>query len=123
MRTQLHLGDALDVLAGLDDASIDAVICDPPYGLGVMGKAWDTAASARDYQAWCEAWACQALRVLRPGGHLLAFGGTRTYHRLACGVEDAGLDVRDCLAWLYGSGFPKSHDVAKAIDKLFKTTD
>lgn len=70
-----------------------------------------------EFQAWCEAWATEALRVLKPGGHLLAFGGTRTYHRLTCGLEDAGFEIRDCLAWLYGSGFPKSLDVSKAIDR------
>jgi hypothetical protein len=69
------------------------------------------------FAAWCETWAREALRVLKPGGHLLAFGGTRTFHRLTCGIEDAGFEVRDCLSWLYGSGFPKSLDVSKAIDK------
>lgn len=71
----------------------------------------------RKFQAWTEAWAREALRVLKPGGHLLAFGGTRTYHRLTCAVEDAGFEIRDCIAWMYGSGFPKSLDVSKAIDK------
>jgi site-specific DNA-methyltransferase (adenine-specific) len=140
----------------LDEASVDAVVCDPPYGLEFMGKDWDAfgkgggavvrdpaterggfqdgnggnpysrsrieygraqAGSMRAFQEWCEAWAVEALRVLKPGGHLLAFGGTRTYHRLACAVEDAGFEIRDSLIWLYGSGFPKSLDVSKAIDK------
>ena len=90
---------------------------------GFMGKAWD------DYDhfpggfyGWCEAWATECLRVLKPGGHLLAFGGTRTWHRLACAVEDAGFEVRDSIAWLYGSGFPKSLDVGKAIDKAVGAT-
>jgi site-specific DNA-methyltransferase (adenine-specific) len=81
-----------------------------------MGKAWDTH-TPRGFQAWCEAWGKEALRVLKPGGHLLAFGGTRTYHRLTSGIEDAGFEIRDSLHWLYGSGFPKSLDVSKAIDK------
>lgn len=70
-----------------------------------------------EFQAWCESWAVEALRVLKPGGHLVAFGGTRTYHRLTAGLEDAGFEIRDCLAWLYGSGFPKSHNVSKALDR------
>ena len=69
------------------------------------------------FQEWCQLWASECLRVLKPGGHLLAFGGTRTYHRLACGIEDAGFEIRDSLHWIYGSGFPKSLDVSKAIDK------
>jgi hypothetical protein len=97
--------------------SVDAVVCDPPYGLEFMGKDWDRADSPAAFAAWCEAWAREAYRVLKPGGHLLAFGGTRTFHRLTCGIEDAGFEVRDCLSWLYGSGFPKSLDVSKALDK------
>lgn len=76
-----------------------------------------TVTANRRFQGWCEAWATEAFRVLKPGGHLLAFGGTRTYHRLTAGIEDAGFEIRDCLAWLFGSGFPKSLDVSKAIDK------
>jgi DNA modification methylase len=101
----------------MDAESVDAVVCDPPYGLEFMGKEWDRADSPAAFAAWCEAWAREAYRVLKPGGHLLAFGGTRTFHRLTCGIEDAGFEVRDCLSWLYGSGFPKSLDVSKAIDK------
>src|ERR1017187_4303015 len=74
-------------------------------------------------QDWHLAWATAALRVLKPGGHLLAFGGTRTFHRLTCGIEDAGFEIRDCLSWLYGSGFPKSLDVSKAIDRVNGETD
>jgi DNA modification methylase len=141
-------GDCIEAMAAMDKHSVDAVVCDPPYGLGFMGKDWDspggtgdfpmrrtteantvnTGASrqggrqrasedwhkrqlrdARSYQAWCEAWGAEALRLLRPGGYLLAMGGTRTYHRLASGLEDAGFEVRDMVEWLYGSGFPK-HD-------------
>lgn len=106
----LHHGDCLDVMRELPDASVDSIVTDPPYGLGFMGREWDALPPGKP-------WAEQCLRVLKPGGHLLAFGGTRTWHRLACAVEDAGLEVRDNIAWLYGSGFPKSLDVSKAIDK------
>lgn len=108
----LHHGDSLDVLKTLADNSIDAVVTDPPYGLDFMGKAWDTGSTAFSIEFWT-----QIGRVLRPGGHVLAFGGTRTWHRLAVAVEDAGFEIRDNIAWLYGSGFPKSLDVSKAIDK------
>jgi DNA modification methylase len=103
MTYTLHLGDCLDVLKTLPDASVDAVVTDPPYELGFMGKKWDAAGIAYSVPLWTE-----ALRVLKPGGHLLAFGGTRTYHRMACAIEDAGFEVRDSLHWIYGSGFPKS---------------
>jgi hypothetical protein len=108
-------GDCLEVLPTVGDGSVDAIVTDPPYGLGFMGKQWD------DLPPGVK-WARECLRVLKPGGHLLAFGGTRTYHRLACAIEDAGFEVRDCLAWLYGSGFPKSRDVSKAIDKAAGAT-
>jgi site-specific DNA-methyltransferase (adenine-specific) len=187
--TVLH-GDSLQILATLEDQSVDAVVTDPPYGLEFMGKEWDSFAPAveqptrsgwdkpttnariskdsgahgrvafhkrrhtfrctgcqrRDafknehecaapwqhewtdsvdvgaltFQAWSQAWAAECLRVLKPGGHLLAFGGTRTWHRLACAIEDAGFEVRDSIAWMYGSGFPKSLDVSKAIEKALR---
>lgn len=98
----LYLGDCREVMAAMEAASIDAVVCDPPYELGFMGRAWDTSGIAYDVNVWRE-----CLRLLKPGGHLLAFGGTRTYHRLACAVEDAGFEIRDSLHWIYGSGFPK----------------
>jgi site-specific DNA-methyltransferase (adenine-specific) len=177
-------GDCIQVMAELAEGSIDAIVCDPPYGLEFMGKEWDAIgrsvgpggkrretdrviqerdgnnwqpgsaygthaknprcmhcgklrfdhdhrrcqcatplfhARASEYgvamQEWYQSWASQALRVLKPGGHLVAFGGTRTFHRLTCALEDAGFEIRDCLSWLYGSGFPKSLDVSKAIDK------
>src|SRR5690606_26961993 len=91
--------------------SIDAIVTDPPYGLGFMGKKWDGLPPSLE---WAEA----CYRVLKPGGHIAAFGGTRTWHRLAVAIEDAGFEMRDSLAWLYGSGFPKSMNVGKAIDKL-----
>ena len=108
----LHHGDCRDVLATLPDASVDAVVTDPPYELAFMGKGWDSSGIAFDVAMWAE-----VLRVLKPGGHLLAFGGTRTFHRVTVAIEDAGFEVRDCMSWLYGSGFPKSLDVSKAIDK------
>lgn len=180
---RLYHGDCIEVMRQLPDASVDAVVTDPPYGLEFMGKAWDSfsddpvskswdtkgrtmtdapaevgkpkthikdnprcrlcgrvingrdtakgfkvchceqpdiyapSTSSRKFQAWSEEWATEALRVLKPGGHLLAFGGTRTWHRLACAIEDAGFEVRDSIAWMYGSGFPKSLDVSKAMDK------
>ena len=183
--------DCVEAMRAMPEASVDAVVCDPPYGLEFMGKDWDRLdaglpqeerwkgrrtgsasigdddskpasrhhvalgmkrhgfkrcttcgkrafsgspcecdepewmieyadgppTSAIAMQRWHEAWAREALRVLKPGGHLLAFGGTRTSHRLACAIEDAGFEIRDSIAWLYGSGFPKSLDVSKAIDK------
>ncbi|MGW5408988.1 DNA-methyltransferase [Streptomyces spiralis] len=108
----LYLGDSRDVLPTLAGASVDAIVTDPPYELGFMGKSWDASGIAYSVPLWRE-----CLRVLKPGGHLVAFGGTRTYHRLAAAIEDAGFEVRDSLHWIYGSGFPKSLDVAKAIDK------
>ncbi len=158
---EVRRGDCIAAMRELDEASVDAIVCDPPYGIGFMGKAWDGAAiteaaehdrqNRRDlgpesssrpgraqprsssaygneaiiagpvrggiaFQEWCESWASECLRILKPGGHLLAFGGTRTYHRLTAGIEDAGFEIRDTLCWLYGSGFPKSLDVSKAID-------
>jgi DNA modification methylase len=110
MTYTLHTGDCRDVMATLPAESVDAIVCDPPYGLSFMGKGWDHGVPGVDF--WVE-----ALRVLKPGGHIIAFGGTRTYHRLAVAIEDAGFEVRDCLMWLYGSGFPKSLDVSKAMDK------
>jgi DNA modification methylase len=129
--------DCRDALPDMPDCSVDSVITDPPYALvsivkrfgkpgsatakgdvyarasaGFMGQQWDTGETAFDPAFWAE-----VLRVLKPGGHLLAFSGTRTYHRMACAIEDAGFEIRDQIAWTYGSGFPKSHDVSKAIDK------
>lgn len=135
-RVVLHAGDCRDVLCGLADCSIDSVVTDPPYALvsiqkrfgkagsapakdayargaaGFMGKQWDTGETAFAVEFWAEVY-----RVLKPGGHVVAFSGTRTYHRMTCAIEDAGFEIRDMLGWLYGSGFPKSHDVSKAVDK------
>jgi len=110
MTHQLHHGDCLEVLRSMPDCSVDAIVTDPPYGLSFMGKKWDYDVPSVD--VWVE-----CLRVLKPGGHLLAFAGTRTQHRMAVRIEDAGFEIRDMIAWVYGSGFPKSLDVSKAIDK------
>jgi DNA modification methylase len=140
-RVTLHPGDCLDVLAGLPENSVDSVVTDPPYHLtsivkrfgadgaapaqfgkdgayarasaGFMGKKWD----GGDVAFRSETWAA-VLRVMKPGAHLLAFSGTRTYHRMVCAIEDAGFEIRDQIAWVYGSGFPKSHDVSKGIDRM-----
>lgn len=109
---RLWHGSNLDLLPTFEDASFDSIVTDPPYELGFMGKGWDSSGIAYNVNVWRE-----CLRVLKPGGHLLAFGGTRTWHRVAVAIEDAGFEVRDSIAWLYGSGFPKSMDVSKAIDK------
>lgn len=139
-RVTLHHGDSRDVLRAIPDASIDSVVTDPPYALvsigkrfgragaapakhgsdglyarataGFMGQSWDTGETAFAVEFWAE-----VLRVLKPGGHVVAFSGTRTYHRLAVAIEDAGFEIRDQLAWMYGTGFPKSHDVSKGIDR------
>lgn len=109
-RWTLHHADCRDAMRTMEADSVDAIVTDPPYGLSFMGREWDHGVPGVEF--WRE-----ALRVAKPGAHLVAFGGTRTFHRLACAVEDAGWEVRDCLSWLYGSGFPKSLDVSKALDK------
>jgi len=106
----IHIGDVSDVLPTLPDEHFDAVLCDPPYGLSFMGKAWDKGVPS------AEVWAL-VRETLKPGAHLLAAGGTRTFHRLTCAIEDSGFKIRDCLSWMYGTGFPKSLNVGKAIDK------
>lgn len=106
----LYCGDSLEVAPEIDAESVSAVVTDPPYGLGFMGKAWDHAVPGVPF------WRA-FMHAMKPGAHLLAFGGSRTYHRMGVAIEDAGLELRDTLMWLYGSGFPKSHDVSKAIDK------
>jgi DNA modification methylase len=151
----IHTGDCVEVMAGMDAESVDAIVTDPPYGLEFMGKEWDRLGgdwggagdgglfdndksehpsrlgrkgpafrldkprfhANKTMQEWHTRWATEAYRVAKPGAHLLAFGGTRTSHRLASAIEDAGWEIRDCLVWAYASGFPKSLDVSKAIDK------
>jgi DNA modification methylase len=110
MNWTLHRGDCRDSMRGMVADSIDSIVTDPPYGLSFMGKGWDHGVPGVEF--WTE-----ALRVAKPGAHLLAFGGTRTFHRLTCAIEDAGWEIRDCIMWVYGSGFPKSLDVSKAIDR------
>lgn len=148
-RISLYAGDCLDVLRGIESDSIDAIVTDPPYGLEFMGKGWDGADGFRRslnradadrdnvfgrqsrrgpeyragtlFQDFIYVIAIECLRVLKPGGHIVSFGGTRTYHRMASALEDAGFEIRDQLAWVYGSGFPKSYDVAQSIEKLITT--
>lgn len=111
MNIQLLHGDCLDLLKTLPENSVDSIVTDPPYGLSFMGKKWDYDVPGIDI--WCE-----CLRVLKPGGYLLSFAGTRTQHRMACNIEDAGFEIRDMIAWVYGSGFPKGLSIGKAVDKL-----
>ncbi len=113
MTNKIIHGDNREILKMFPDNHFDSIVTDPPYELGFMGKKWDSTGIAYNVELWKE-----CLRVLKPGGHLLAFGGTRTYHRMACAIEDAGFEIRDCIQWLYGSGLPKSHDISKAIDKM-----
>jgi site-specific DNA-methyltransferase (adenine-specific) len=138
-KVETYLGDCLDVLASWPPASIEAAVTDPPYGLEFMGKSWDGADGFRRslnkndvdrenvfgrasrtspeyraggfFQEFTQAWSAEVLRVLKPGGHLLAFGGSRTYHRMASGIEDAGFEIRDQIMWIYGQGFPKSRNL------------
>jgi len=110
MNYTLHQGDCLDIMPTLPENSVDTIITDPPYGLSFMNKNWDHGVPGEQF--WRE-----ALRVAKPGAMLLAFGGTRTVHRLACAIEDAGWEIRDRIQWIYGSGYPKSHNISKAIDK------
>ena len=104
--------DCLLALDELEENSVDSIVTDPPYELNFMGKGWDNAGISFSKDTWAK-----CLRVLKPGGYMLAFGGTRTYHRIACAIEDAGFEIRDCIMWLYGSGFPKSMNIGLAIDK------
>lgn len=144
MNIQIHNSDCLDVMRGMDANSIDAIVTDPPYGLNFMGKDFDNPKMMGQsaflhgglnnypqdekrkgyadcdmvkFQSYMTPIFAEALRVSKPGAHILAFGGSRTYHRMACAIEDAGWEIRDCIMWVYGSGFPKSMDVGKAIDK------
>jgi DNA modification methylase len=114
MQNLIFQGDCIDVIKELikQDVQVDSIVTDPPYELGFMNKDWDKSGIAYNKELWelC-------LKILRPGGHLLAFGGSRTYHRMACAIEDAGFEIRDQIMWIYGSGFPKSLDISKAIDK------
>jgi len=112
--TKLMLGDNIESLKKLPNNSVDSVVTDPPYGLSFMNKKWDYDVPSVDF--WKEVY-----RVLKPGGHVLSFGGTRTYHRMAVNIEDAGFEIRDQIMWLYSSGFPKSLNIGKAVDSTIKT--
>lgn len=137
---RLLLGDCLDKLKELDDNSIDSIVTDPPYGLSFMGKDWDkvkatqetksqvvkglgagmkmtTLADNIEFEKWVTEWSMECMRVLKPGGYMLAFGGSRMYHRLASGVENAGFEIRDQMMWIYGSGFPKSMNIGMKVDE------
>lgn len=103
-------------MKAMPDNSVDSIVTDPPYELGFMGKSWDASGIAFNVEVWRE-----ALRVIKPGGHLIAFSGSRTYHRMAVAIEDAGFEIRDQIMWVYGSGFPKSHNISKGIDKAAGT--
>lgn len=104
--------DCIEAMKAMPDNSVDSIVTDPPYELGFMGKSWDASGIAFNVDVWRE-----ALRVIKPGGHLIAFSGSRTYHRMAVAIEDAGFEIRDQIMWVYGSGFPKSHNISKGIDK------
>jgi site-specific DNA-methyltransferase (adenine-specific) len=108
---RLELGDCLEVLKNIPDNSVDSIVTDPPYGISFMHAKWDY--DVPSTEIWME-----CLRVLKPGGHLLSFSGSRTYHRMVVRIEDAGFEIRDQIMWVYGSGFPKSHNIGKAVDKL-----
>lgn len=104
--------DCIEAMKAMPDNSVDSIVTDPPYELGFMGKSWDASGIAFNVEVWRE-----ALRVIKPGGHLIAFSGSRTYHRMAVAIEDAGFEIRDQIMWVYGSGFPKSHNISKGLDK------
>lgn len=110
---EVRHGDCREIMAAMAPDSVDSIVCDPPYGLSFMGKGWDHGVPGVEF------WHA-ALRVAKPGAHLLAFGGTRTFHRLTCAIEDAGWEIRDCLSWLYGQGFPKSHNLPGGLGTALK---
>ena len=109
---KLYQGNMLDMLEVIEPNTIDSLVTDPPYELNFMGKGWDNSGIAFQSDTWKKCY-----EVLKPGGYLLAFGGSRTFHRIACAIEDAGFEIRDTIMWLYGSGFPKSMNIGLAIDK------
>ena len=111
-RYTLHLGNCLDSLKGIPDNSVDSIVTDPPYGISFMSKKWDY--DVPSVEIWKE-----CLRVLKPGGLLLSFSSTRTYHRMTINIEDAGFEIRECVSWVYASGFPKSHNISASIDKMY----
>lgn len=125
MSVAVHHGDCLEVLRGMEEASVDAVVTDPPYLLEFMGKEFDRQHHefpgdnpGQKMQAWHYRWAVEVFRVLKPGGHIMAFGGDRTFHRLYSALEDAGFQPRHTLSWIFGQGFPKSLNVAKKLSHV-----
>jgi DNA modification methylase len=110
MKNEIYNMDCLDKLKGLEENSLDSIVTDPPYGLSFMGKKWDYDVPSQEIWEEC-------LRVLKPGGYLLSFAGSRTYHRMAVRIEDAGFEIKNMIAWVYGSGFPKSHNIEKSLRK------
>jgi len=121
-RATIYVGDNLPIIAAMDSDQFHAVVTDPPYGIefdvGQVKGDWDSCGDEKGFQKWFEPRAYEMLRVSKPGAHLLSFGGTRMWHRLACAIEDAGWEIRDCLMWLYSSGYPKGRDISKDIDKI-----
>ena len=113
MTHKINHADIKEWAANYDGEPFDAILCDPPYELGFMGKSWDSTGIAFDTDLWKD-----LLRICKPGAHLLAFSGSRTYHRMAVAIEDAGFEIRDMIEWVYGSGFPKSLNIGKAVDKI-----
>ena len=113
----IHNADIFDKLPELDYNSLDAIVTDPPYNLKFMGKSWDDKGGPKEFQKWNERWASIAYDKLKPGGYMVAFGGTKTYHRMVSGVEDAGFVVKDMIEWMYGTGFPKSYNISKGFRK------
>lgn len=112
----LHQGDCRDIMRTYPDQHFDAVITDPPYGISFEGEKWD-AATPHGFQAWAQSWGEEALRVIKPGGYMLAFSAARTYHRLTSGLEDAGFEIRDAMAWIRADGKPNGMDIASAFDR------
>lgn len=111
-------GDSFEEMEKLEEGSIDSIVTDPPYAFegGFMGREWDEFDSPKEYQEWCKEWAEKAYKVLKPGGYLLAFSGTHSFHRLVCGIEDAGFKIKNTLMWLYLTGFPKYLNISKSLD-------
>lgn len=110
---KINHADIKEWAKNYDGELFDGILCDPPYELGFMGKSWDSTGIAFDTEMWAD-----LFKLVKPGGHLLAFSGSRTYHRMAVAIEDAGFEIRDMIEWVYGSGFPKSLNIGKAVDKL-----
>lgn len=113
----LLIGDCVQELKKIPTSSVDSVVTDPPYAISYSGEEWDTFASPKSFQDWCASWGAELLRILKPGGHVVAFSASRTYHRLAAGLEDAGFEIRDSLMWLYGNAMARTMDMGVAIEK------